>query len=164
MPKKDDDRPQSPEEEYDRAVNTAARMLSRRPLSEAKLFEKLVEKEFSEQAADYAVERLKYLGALDDRAFGQLVIRSYRRKGCGILKIRQELMQRGIPRELARELTEEFEPDWDAMLGLIDKKLHGDVGDRKENDKVCAALQRRGFTFSEIREAMELYRESLGGE
>ena len=47
------------------------------------------------------------------------------------------------------------------MIAILGKKLHGDVSDRKQNDKACAALQRRGFSFAQIREAMQRYRESL---
>lgn len=154
----------TPEEEYDRAAGAAAAMLARRPLSEKRLLEKLKEKEFSEDSAQYAVERMHILGALDDRAFAERIVRSYRARGCGKLRIRQELEHRGIPREISQEVLEDFEPDWDAMLALLEKKLHGDVSDRARNDKACAALQRKGFSFSQIRQAMERYSELLDGE
>lgn len=161
MRQKKTQEPLTPEEEYDRAASAAARMLSRRPLSERALSEKLHEKEFSEDAADYAVERMKVLGALDDRAYAERVVQSYRRKGCGRLRILQELEHRRVPKELAQEALDAFEPDWDAMIAILEKKLHGDVSDRKQNDKACAALQRRGFSFAQIREAMQRYRESV---
>ena len=151
----------TPEEEYEAAANTAAAMLSRRPLSEKMLLRRLREKEFSEDSAQYAVERMRLLGALDDAAFAELIVRSYRAKGCGKLRIRQELEQRGIPREISQEALEEFEPDWDAMTALLHKKLRGDVSDRTQVDKACAALQRKGFSFSQIRQALAYYREEL---
>lgn len=151
----------TPEEEYEAAANTAAAMLSRRPLSEKMLLRRLREKEFSEDSAQYAAERMRLLGALDDAAFAELIVRSYRAKGCGKLRIRQELEQRGIPREISQEALEEFEPDWDAMTALLHKKLRGDVSDRTQVDKACAALQRKGFSFSQIRQALAYYREEL---
>lgn len=151
----------TPEEEYEAAANTAAAMLSRRPLSEKMLLRRLREKEFSEDSAQYAAERMRLLGALDDAAFAELIVRSYRAKGCGKLRIRQELEQRGIPREISQEALEEFEPDWDAMTALLHKKLRGDVSDRTKVDKACAALQRKGFSFSQIRQALAYYREEL---
>ena len=151
----------TPEEEYEAAANTAAAMLSRRPLSEKMLLRRLREKEFSEDSAQYAAERMRLLGALDDAAFAERIVRSYRAKGCGKLRIRQELEQRGIPREISQEALEEFEPDWDAMTALLHKKLRGDVSDRTQVDKACAALQRKGFSFSQIRQALAYYREEL---
>ena len=37
----------------------------------------------------------------------------------------------------------------------------GDVSDRTEVDKACAALQRKGFSFSQIRQALTYYCEQL---
>ncbi|MDO5546979.1 MAG: regulatory protein RecX [Eubacteriales bacterium] len=156
--------PLTPEEEYEQAASTAAAMLARRPLSEKLLLQKLKEKEFSEDSAQYAVERMRVLGALDDTTYAEMIVRSYRAKGCGKLRIRQELQHRGIPREIAQEVLEDFEPDWDAMVALLEKKLHGDVSDRTRNEKAFAALQRKGFSFSQIRQAMERYVELLDEE
>lgn len=161
MRKRNDPRSMTPEEEYEAAANTAAAMLSRRPLSETMLLRKLREKQFSEDSAQYAAERMRLLGALDDTAFAELIVRNYRVKGCGKMRIRQELQQRGIPREIAQEVLEDFEPDWDAMTALLHKKLRGDVSDRTEVDKACAALQRKGFSFSQIRQALTDYCEQL---
>ena len=151
----------SEQEEYDLAVKSAAAMLSRRPLSEAQLLKKLNDKQYSDSAAEYALARMKYLGAIDDKSFGQMIIRSYRAKGCGVLRIKQELAVRGVPKMLCDELLEDFTPDYDCMTAMLDKRLGGDISDRKANDKACAVLQRRGFLFSEIREAMEIYRQSI---
>ncbi len=153
--------PLSPEEEYDRAASAAARMLSRRPLSEGALRKKLLEKEFSELAAEYAVERMRVLGAVDDCAYAERLVQSYRRKGCGRLRILQELEHRDISKELASDVLDGFEPDWDAMTAILHKKLQGDTKDQKQNEKACAALQRRGFSFAQIREAMQRYCQSL---
>jgi regulatory protein len=164
MRRKKNEPPLTPEEEYERAAGTAAAMLARRPLSEKGLLRKLKEKEFSEDSAQYAAERMKVLGALDDRTYAEMIVRSYRAKGCGKLRIRQELEHRGIAREQAQDVLEDFEPDWDAMLSLLEKKLHGDISDRTKNDKACAALQRKGFSFSQIRQAMERYAALLDEE
>lgn len=149
------------EQEYQRAAERAAAMLSRRPLSAAMLEQRLLDKEISPEAAAYAVERMRVLGAVDDTAFAEQLVRSYTRKGYGVRRIEQELWKRGIPKETAREALTQHEPDWDSMVMLLDKKLRGDLSDRRECEKAMAALQRRGFQFSQIREAMRQYRQSL---
>ena len=63
----------TPEEEYEAAANTAAAMLSRRPLSEKMLLRRLREKQFSEDSTQYAAERMRLLGALDDTAYAELI-------------------------------------------------------------------------------------------
>lgn len=150
---------QEKEQQYQRAAECAAAMLSRRPLSAAMLEKKLLDKEFSEDAAGYAVERMRVLGAVNDTAYAQMLLRSYARKGSGVRKIRYEMWQRGVPEEIIAQVLEDYEPDLEVMTALLDKRLRGDVSDRKECEKAMAALQRRGFTFSQIREAMAQYRE-----
>lgn len=77
------------------------------------------------------------------------------------LRIRQELYQRGVPKDTAAQQLRNMEPNWEKMHALLEKKLRGDVSDRKEREKAMAALQRRGFTFSEIKIAMDNYRAEL---
>lgn len=157
-------KPTCDEEQYRKAEVAAAGMLSRRPLSAAMLERKLLEKEFAPEVAAYAVERMRILRAIDDAAYAELLLRSYARKGYGILRIRQEMYHRGVPNDIAAEILDTFEPDLDSMKALLDKKLHGDVSDRREREKAMAALQRRGYTFSQIRAAMEDYCADLADE
>lgn len=152
------------EEVYRKAEVTAAGMLSRRPLSAVMLERKLLEKDFPPDAAAYAVERMRVLHAIDDTAYAEMLLRSYARKGYGALRIRQEMRQRGVPQEIAAMLLEQFEPDPEILEALLDKKLRGDVSDRREREKAMAALQRRGFTFSQIREAMKDYCATIAEE
>ena len=85
----------------------------------------------------------------------------FQNKGYGALRIRQELYQRGVPKDTAAQQLRNMEPNWEKMHALLEKKLRGDVSDRKEREKAMAALQRRGFTFSEIKIAMDNYRAEL---
>ena len=59
---------------------------------------------------------------------------------------------------------EDCEPDLDAMLALLDKRLHGDLSDRKEVNKAVAALQRRGFLWEDIRRALNEYGASIDAD
>ncbi len=145
------------EEQYQKAAERAAAMLARRAMSAAMLERKLLEKEFCPEAVDYAIERMRILGAVNDTAYAERLLRTYTRKGYGTLRIRQEMRRCGVPQEVAAAVLEQAEPNWDAMRALLDKKLDGDVSDRQECEKAMAALQRRGFLFSEIRQAMRAY-------
>lgn len=154
----------SEQEVYRKAEVAAAGMLSRRPLSAAMLERKLLEKEFPPDAAAYAVERMRLLHAIDDAAYAELLLQSYARKGYGALRIRQEMRQRGVPRDIAAVLLEQFEPDPEVLKALLDKRLRGDISDRKKREKAMAALQRRGFTFSQLRAAMADYCAAVAEE
>ena len=79
-------------------------------------------------------------------------------------KARQELTRRGIDRDTAEAAMQTFSPDEAQMLALLEKRLRGDVSDRKEVEKAVAALQRRGFAWNDIKRALETYGSSLPEE
>ena len=152
------------EEQYRAALDAAARQLSYRALSAAALRDKLIEKGHSEDAADYAVAWLIERRLLDDAAYAESVVRSYARRGYGAARIRQELTRRGVDRGTAEAALLGYVPESAQLRALLDKRLRGDVSDRKEIDKAVAALQRRGFSWQEIRDALAEYGQQLPDE
>ena len=135
------------EDKYRAALDAAAKQLSCRALSTKMLRGKLLAKGHDEEAADYALAWLTERSLLSDGQFAETVVRSYAR--------------RGISREDADAAMELFSPALPQMLSLLEKRLHGDLSDRKEVDKAVAALQRRGFSWSDIKNALEEYGASL---
>ena len=113
------------------------------------------------EAADYALAWLAERSLLSDAQFAESVVRSYTRRGYGAARIRQELQRRGISREDADAAMDSFSPALPQMLSVLEKRLHGDLSDRKEVDKAVAALQRRGFSWGDIKNALEEYGASL---
>ena len=77
------------------------------------------------------------------------------------MRIRQELTRRGVARETAEAALTGFSPDRAQLCALLDKRLRGDVSDRKEIDKAVAFLQRRGFSWQDIRDALAEYGQSI---
>ena len=151
-------------DKYHAALDAAARQLSYRALSASMLRDKLLDKGHDEQAAEYAVAWLLERGLLDDAAYADSVVGSCARKGYGAARIRQELTRRGIDRDTAEAAMQTFSPDEAQMLALLEKRLRGDVSDRKEVEKAVAALQRRGFAWNDIKRALETYGSSLPEE
>ena len=147
------------EDKYRAALDAAAKQLSYRALSAKMLRDKLLDKGHDEESADYALAWLAERSLLDDAAFAESVVRSYARKGYGAARIRQELTRRGVSREDAETAMQTFSPDRAQILALLDKRLRGDLSDRREIDKAVAALQRRGFSWSDIKGALEEYGE-----
>lgn len=146
---------------YQETLEVAARQLSYRALSVSGLRDKLLSRGYQEDAVEYALAYLQAHGFLDDLKYAESTVRSYRRRGYGTLRIRQELRRRGVESDEASEAMEDYEPDWEAMEALLEKRLHGDLSDRKEVNKAVAALQRRGFMWEDIRTALNRYGASL---
>lgn len=132
----------------------AAKILSHHSISKKELSKKLREKGFSIEASEETAEWFSERGMINDVAFARQVAEYYKKRGCGELRIRQELSNRGIERELIEETLSELGPDDGELCALIEKKLRGKVPDADEKRRLYAFLLRRGFKYEEIRSAM----------
>ena len=66
-----------------KALEYAGKALSYRMLSEKQLFDKIVNKGFSEESAAYAVSMFKKYGGVNDEEYSESLIRTYKAKGYG---------------------------------------------------------------------------------
>ena len=137
----------------------AANMIASRPLSKKELHKRLVQKGSDAEDAATAVEWLEELGAVDDEAYAATLVRHYAARGYGRARVREELHRRGVPRELWDEALSQMPESSDTLDELIQKKKRGDLADPKERKRVCDALLRRGFSWSEVRAALGRYTE-----
>ena len=137
----------------------AANMIASRPLSKKELHKRLIRKGSDADDASAAVEWLENLGAVDDEAYAATLVRHYAARGYGAARVREELHRRGVPRELWDAALEQMPESSEKLDILIQKKMRGDLADPKERKRVCDALLRRGFSWSEVRAAMGRYTE-----
>ena len=139
------------------ARERAIEYVSRRAMSRAELKKKLIEKGEDEDTAEYCAAWLAEHSLIDDERYAAAVARHYAAKGYGAGRVRAELSRRGIDREL-----------WDGAVGampagdgkidkFISSRLH-DPDDRDEVRKLSQALYRRGYSWEEIRSALERHR------
>ena len=135
------------------ARNRAMELLSRRPMSEKELVDKLIRKgEDQETAADCA-RWLREKGFLDDESYAAAVARHYAAKGYGVSRIKQELRHHGIDRELWDEALEEM-PEQDDHIERFLRSRLTDPEDRAQVKKVSDALFRRGYSWEQIKHAL----------
>ena len=132
-------------------------LLARKPMSRFELLGKLREWEADEEEAYAICERMEELGFLNDREYAQRLVHHYSGKGYGTHKVRDELRRRGVPRELWDEALEQMDDPSAAIEAFLDKKLAGKTPDRKELKKITDALARRGYSWSQIGEAVRRY-------
>lgn len=142
-----------------KALTYAAYMLSRRPLTEKMLTEKLYAKEYTDDDIIEATARMKELGALNDELYAKLFVNSQIKKGYGKTRIKMNLRSKGIDKDIIDAL--EINTDIDIIKKFIHKKLDGIILDKKQNDKAFAMLVRKGFTYDDINIAMRIYKEEI---
>ena len=138
----------------------AARMASGRMLSRKELTDRLGRKGIGLDTAKETADWLESLGAVDDAAYAGVIVRHYAASGYGPGRVRQELQKRGIPRALWDEALTQLPDSADAIDRFLRKKLGGRTPDRAMLKKLSDALLRRGFSWNDIRPALN----RLGGE
>ena len=135
------------------ARNRAMELLSRRPMSEKELIDKLIRKGEDEETAADCARWLRENGFLNDESYAAAVARHYAAKGYGPGRVRAELSRRGVDRELWDDTIEAMPENSEKMDRFIAARLT-DPEDREQVRKVSAALYRRGYSWEEIRSAL----------
>lgn len=139
----------------------AVRIVSATSISEKELKRRLVQRGERPEDAAEAVDWLKELGAVDDGAMAKHLVSRCVEKGYGVSRIRQELYQKGIPREYWEEALSAIPDMSDSIDAFLNKRLRGQYPDQKELKRVTDALQRRGHSWSDIRAALLRYQADL---
>lgn len=161
-------------------LSRAMRLLSQRDHSEAELRRKLVAQPFMakarfgskipptsapspEEPVDPAVieQVIAYCyqhNWLDDQRFARIYIGSRSRKGYGAQRIRSELKQKGVDKELTQAVLVDCDIDWCEQAKLVAQRKFGDElpTEWKEKAKVQRYLLYRGFFQEEIQ---SIYRD-----
>ncbi len=142
-----------------RAFNSALNSLDYRDHSEKEIRAKLLRKHDADYV-DEAVEKLIELDLVNDERYAENYARElFERKRFGKMRIKSELRAKGISADIANaaveELFEEEEPDnVQRIVDIIGKRYYNRMNDEVGRKKVFSALQRMGYSFSDIREAM----------
>ena len=134
----------------------AIELLMRKPQSRRELSRRLREWEASDEEAEAICDRMEELGYLNELEYAGRVVRHYVSKGFGERKIRDELYRRGVPRELWEKALAQIEDNSESLDAFLEKKLRGSH-DPKDVKKASDALVRRGFSWSEISDALRRY-------
>lgn len=136
----------------------ALRMLERRDYGRDELVYKLVQKGEDEQEAEAAADRMVELRFINDESYASMVVRHYAAKGYGKSRVREELRRRRLPRELWDAALLEMPEQDDTIDRLLRAKLRSEQPDRDEIRRASNSLIRRGFSYDQVREALERLR------
>ena len=141
---------------FRRAYNKGLDLLSRRPHGTKELVKKLCEKGHEKESAEKACDRLLELGLLNDEEFARMLANElYERKGYGIKRIKQELVFRGIEREIAENAIESLDIDTQTRIILVIKKKYlNKINDEKGIKRAVDGLMRLGYSYSDIKNAL----------
>ena len=141
---------------FRRAYNKGLDFLSRRPYGTKELIKKLCEKGHEKEFAEKACERLTELRLLNDGEYARILANDLlERKNYSIKRIKQELAFRGIDRDIIENTIDLLDNDpVSRIIILVKKKYINKIGDEKGRKRTVEALLRLGYSYSDIKTAL----------
>jgi regulatory protein len=149
------------ERDLKQARNMALRLLTYRARSGKEVYEYLRRKGFNEPVIKKTIDILKEYSYLDDQKFAEDFINYRKNRGFGLIKIRYELIGKGVDKEIidsAIENNSNPDDDLERVKAILTKRI-------KTDQPVCERflikqslfLKKRGFQDKLIIEALKEY-------
>lgn len=148
-------------EEVKKAKDYAFKLLSYRPRSIMEIQDRLKKKDYSSKVTSEVVKNLKRLKFLNDKEFARMWMENrIRTRPIGRYRLYQELIQKGIDRELIEETLSNYKEEKEIELAreLVQKKSkrsYRNLDQVTAQRRLYGFLQRRGFSYDTIQEVME---------
>ena len=131
----------------------AVRIVSAASVSRRDLEARLVRKEDPQQAKE-AVAWMEDLHLVDDRATAEQVVSSCISKGYGLMRAKQALYEKRIPKEYWDEALADYPDQTEKITAFLKSRLDAD-SDEKQVRRAVDALIRRGHSYGTIRRALD---------
>lgn len=138
-----------------RAKDKALWLISYRSHSKKELFDKL-RRDFDEDSAQKAVNRMQELGLINDGEFAKAYARKlvYGKK-MSLRAAELELRRKGIDNITAEQVLSDLEYDAQTQIIEFISKKYRNIEDEKVRRRAVAALQRKGYGWDDIKQAIE---------
>lgn len=132
----------------------AVRIVSAASVSRRDLEARLVRKGENPQQAKEAVAWMEDLHLVDDRATAEQVVSSCISKGYGLMRAKQALYEKRIPKEYWDEALADYPDQTGKITAFLKSRLDAD-SDEKQVRRAVDALIRRGHSYGTIRRALD---------
>ena len=138
--------------EFNRVLERGIRLLSVREHSVREMYDKLAAKTENVEHVTEVIDLLVDKKYLSDERFTEAYVRARGNRGFGPMKIRSELINKGISSNLIAENLDESSGEWLVSAERQYQKKFGEgvVVDYKEWSKRARFLQSRGFSSQHI--------------
>lgn len=144
---------------YQRAKEKALKKLNYKYCTKKEISDKLLT-EYSPEITQRVIEILEKYNYINDEEYARLYISdSIKLKGWGKIKIRYQLLQKGVSEDIINNQLQSAEEDCgEIACSLLLKKFKGiDLKEYKAKQKAYNYLLQRGYSYEEISRAIEIY-------
>lgn len=146
--------------QYPDALNHAVFMLSRRPCSRAEIRRSLQRKQYHEETVGLVLYKLEKENLVNDEEFSRAWVRYRSGGGYGSRRIYQELRQKGVDEDTAKQATAAIEPG-DAYQSAFElaqkamKRVKPGEGFIKVRNRIVSGLIRKGYDWETASKAFD---------
>ena len=148
--------------DFVRCKERALWYLDRADRSERMLSGKLREADFSPESIAEVMAFLREYGLIDDRRYATRYAEIAAERNLPRLQIKTKLYEKGISKAIIDETLDELQLDEAvAIKELINKKYRQRLSAENGREKIYAALVRKGFSYSAVREALHGYSDEI---
>ncbi len=146
--------------DYKRAKEKALWLLSGRDYSSGQLAQKLYKEAGSETVSE-VIGRMEELGLVNDESYARRLAHDLLYiKRMSVRGAMYKLIEKGIDKETAQSVLDEFEIDpVEQLTELIGRKYADKLEDEKDRRRTVAALQRLGYSWPDIKAALMEFEE-----
>ena len=147
------------ESSFTKAMSKAMDIVSRKPVTQKELENKLFEKGYDELVVSVVINELSELGYINDHDYALLYIDYAREKCYGDKKIRYELSRKGVADNIINQvLSEKAKPEGEELAQMILAKYGRiDTKDIKNKQRIVRFFLSRGFGFDDANDAIKCY-------
>ncbi len=147
---------------FRRAYRRACYLLDERDYSYSMMYQKLMKTYQDRELCKSVMEQLVQCGSINDRRyaarFAEYLVET---KRFGIFRARQEMLRRGLDKNLVDESLEPFEEIAEENIPAVLEKKYGriltDPNDWKAREKAVAGMARLGYNYRAVKDAIEDY-------
>ncbi len=142
------------------------RRLDFAPRTRADLAATLAKRGIPDDVATKVLDRFEEVGLIDDAAYAQLLLSSRSgSRGLSGPALRAEFKRRGVPDSITDEILSEIEPTavFDDACAIVRSKWKSvaRLDDATRNRRLMASLQRRGYSYGVISQAIREVSEEI---
>ena len=147
---------------FRRAYRRACYLLDDREYSYCMMYQKLMHTYQDKALCVSVMNQLVQCGAINDKRYAKkLTEYLVNAKHYGIYRVRQELLRKGIDKELTEQCIQELKEQALENLPVVLERKYArqltDPDDSKSIQKVIAGMSRLGYDYYDIKDAIEAY-------
>ena len=144
-----------------KARNAVFQLLKVRLRSEKEIIERLKKKKFEDSLIEETCKYFRDIELIDDRKFAQEWIHSRLNKPFGLNRIKRELIDKGIAKDILEDELKKVDHKNDGELDIIQKLVqkrfqgYGHIDKNKLKQRIFGYLIRRGFSSENTYKALK---------